>query len=283
MIVEKKDLYEYFGLDRGDAKCGTLTAFRHSQMPELGVEKTRPAMLVIPGGGYSMVSEREAEPIALRYFADGYDAFVLDYDVAPLHYPLQIAQAAMAMLYLRREAERLYLDGEHIAAVGFSAGGHLLGCISLLWDDPALSKLFGEECERIRPDASVYAYPVISCDENIWHEGTFRNFCADVVPFAEYSLEKKVRASASPSFIWATTTDDVVPVENALLLYSALHKAGVTAELHLFSKGGHGLSTCDDEVYPFAPQGEFFERCKKWIGMSLEFLRSNGFGVRTIE
>ena len=142
MKTETIDLYEYFSFEREGVKAGTLTCFRHGDMTEMRTKKIRPAILVIPGGGYGFVSQREGQPIAMRYFADGFDAFVLNYDIAPVSYPAQIVQAGMAMLYLRREAKNLDIDAEHIAAVGFSAGGHLLGCISLLWDDPALKALF---------------------------------------------------------------------------------------------------------------------------------------------
>lgn len=280
MITETIDLYEYFGIERDGAKRGTLTAIRHSQMPELGVEKERPAMLVIPGGGYVIVSEREAEPVALKFFSQGFDAFILDYDVTPVHYPAQIIQAGMAMLYLRREAENLYISQDHIAAVGFSAGGHLLGCISLLWDDPALLALFGEECEKIRPDASVYSYPVVSAEKGVAHEGSFVNFCGGVVKAEDYSLEKKVRPGVSPSFIWATTTDSAVPAENALRLYRALYTVKAEAELHLFSMGEHGLSTCDFEANSYEPDEPCIPQCRKWLDLAYEFLRVRGFTVK---
>lgn len=152
-----------------------------------------------------MVSQREAEPVALRYFAEGLDAFVLDYDVAPKHYPTQLLQAGMAMLYLRREAGSLYIDDEHIAAIGFSAGGHLCGCISLLWDDPALVQAFGkEECVRIRPDASVLSYPVVTFGEWHSHGGSFENFCGDAVKKEDYSLEKKCVPPRRPALFGQT-------------------------------------------------------------------------------
>lgn len=283
MISETIDLYDYFAFAREGAKAGRLTAYRHGDMPEMRRKKIRPAILVIPGGGYAFVSQRESQPVALRYFAEGFDAFVLDYDVAPVSYPAQIVQAGMAMQYLRREAKNLDIDAEHIAAIGFSAGGHLLGCISLLWDDPALKALFGDDCERIRPDASVYSYAVISSGENISHGGSFQNFCGEKVKKEDYSLENKVRSAAAPSFIWSTTTDNCVPVENSVLLYSALHKAGVPAELHLFAEGCHGLSVCDIEVNDDEPQGAVYPHVKNWIQLSLEFLRAFGFAVRCID
>ena len=101
MEVRKVDLFGYFGLERGEAEKGTLTAYLHADLTELKKKRVRPAMLVIPGGGYCSVSQREDEPIAVRFFAEGFDCFVLHYDVAPHCYPMQILEAGMAMLYLR--------------------------------------------------------------------------------------------------------------------------------------------------------------------------------------
>lgn len=280
MVVETIDLYEYFHIPRGGAKGGYLTAYRHGQLVSSD-KKIRPALLVIPGGGYAMVSDREGEPVALRYFGAGFDCFTLDYSVAPKHYPAQILQAGMAMLYLRREAAALDLDGQHIAAVGFSAGGHLCGCISLRWDDAALVQAFGKEaCEAIRPDASIFAYPVITSDERYTHAGSFINFCGDKVRAEEYSLEKNVRPNAPHSFIWSTSEDEAVPPENALLLYSALHRAGVTAELHIFEKGCHGMSLCNIETsWCDEPSAPISGHNAHWIEMSQEFLAEHGFAV----
>ena len=145
----------------------------------------------------------------------------------------------------------------------------------------ALKEKFGEECVKIRPDASVYSYPVITCAEAISHGGSFDNLCADVVRREDYSLEKKVRPAACPSFIWSTTTDSAVPVENSLLLYTALHKANVPVELHLFEKGPHGMSTCDGEVNWDEPSDPAYRHVKNWLPLSFEFLKEHGFAVRS--
>ena len=284
MIVETIDLYAYFGMPRGGAKGGYLTAYRHGRLPMLE-RKIRPAMLVIPGGAYLFVSDSEMEPVALRFFAAGYDAFALNYSVAPEeHYPAQILQAGMAMLYLRREAASLDLDGGRIAAVGFSAGGHLCGCISLLWDDPALVSAFGEEaCSGIRPDAAILSYPVVTSDARYWHEGSFVNFCGDAVKAEDYSLDCKARPNDPPCFIWSTSADEAVPAENAIRLYSALRKAGVAAELHVFEKGCHGMSLCNGETACAEPSASVCSHHAHWVELALEFLAEHGFAMRKAE
>ena len=280
MICERIDLYAYFGIRREGEREGHLLSYRHPQFAELGERRVRPAMLVIPGGAYAFWSEREGEPVALRYYAAGFDCFVLEYDIAPVSYPAQILQAGMAMLYLRKEAEALSIDPAHIAAVGFSAGGHLCGCISYLWDDAALRAAFGEECARIRPDAAILSYPVVSADKEVAHADSFRNFCGDAVSPQAYSFEKHIRPAAPPTFVWATSQDALVPPQNALLLYASLLRQGVAAELHLFDRGPHGMSVCAEDVAFADWDKDAMAHAAHWLPLSLEFLRARGFVPR---
>lgn len=274
MLIEKIDLFEYFHAAREGAERGTLTCFRHTQVEELRLRRLRPAVLVIPGGAYAFVSQKEAEPVALRYFAQGFDCFVLDYDITPHSYPEQLTEAAMAMLYLRRERDALDLSGR-IAAVGFSAGGHLCGCISLLWDDPVLSAAFGADCALIRPDAAILAYAVVSSERDCLDEETFVNFCGSEAPYERYSLERAVRTDAPPAFLWATVNDAEVPIENSIRLFRALCAAGVPAEYHAFEAGQHGLSVCSEEVLSACTAQT--EHVRHWLRLSLEFLRAHAF------
>ena len=200
---------------------------------------------------------------------------MLHYDVAPdCGYPTLLLEAGMAMLYLRREGERLSLDGK-IAALGFSSGGHLCGCIGLLWDDLVLQEAFGEACALIRPDAALLAYAVVTSDPGCRDEETFVNFCGEEAPFDRYSLEKVVRPTASPTFLWATVDDAAVPIENSILLFRALCRAGVDAEYHAFERGEHGMSVCSEEVLAACtPESE---HVRHWLQLSVEFLQAHGF------
>ena len=97
MICEMIDLYAYFQWERGGAKRGLLYSYRHAATLEMA-PRLRPAILIFPGGGYEFVSLREWESVALCYFQEGFDAFVLEYDVAPVGcYPAVLEQAGMAM------------------------------------------------------------------------------------------------------------------------------------------------------------------------------------------
>lgn len=274
MYREKIDLYEWFQAERGKKTRGLLHVYRHVGSKEIAWKK-RSAILIFPGGGYSFVSEREWEPVAMYYYGKGLDAYVLEYNVAPdCGYPTLLTEAAMAMLYLRKEAERLHSDGK-IAVLGFSSGGHLCGCISLLWDDPVLSARFGTVCELIRPDAALLAYAVVSAEKSCRDEETFVNFCGGEAPYERYSLERIVRPDAPPMFLWATVDDAEVPIENSICLFRALCAAGVPAEYHAFEAGRHGLSVCSEEV--LSTCNAQTEHVRHWLRLSLEFLRGHAF------
>ena len=110
-----------------------LTCYLQDQSPKMPNAAIRPAMLVVPGGGYQYCSDREGEPVALAYMAQGFNAFVLRYTAdatTPIDKALQ--DGAAAMDYLRANAAELEIDPQQIAAVGFSAGGHLVASLGTL-------------------------------------------------------------------------------------------------------------------------------------------------------
>ena len=117
MICKRIDLYEYFGLNRPNGGMGYLDTYvRNNDIltserdPSLPIRK-RPAMLIIPGGGYEHVSGREGEPIAVEYMREGFQAFVLDYSIAPaVRYPSQLLEACMAMVYVKENAKELGIE-----------------------------------------------------------------------------------------------------------------------------------------------------------------------------
>ena len=279
MIYERVDLYRYFGIERGERAEGYLTAYVPDPLvPEIKA-KLRPGMLVIPGGGYRMRSDREKEPIALAYLQEGYCAFTLDYSVSTA-YPAPLIEACMAMIYLRENAGKYGLDSAHIAAIGFSAGAHLAGMLSLLAGRPEITSVLGERAASARPDAVVLAYPVITMGE--WaHEGS-----RDVITDGDealkelLSLEKQVTKEAPPVFLWHTQEDVCVPVENSLLLAAAYRKAGAPFALHIFEHGPHGMSLASPETNDQTEYDRFLAPVGKWLPLSLDWLKSRGFSVR---
>lgn len=277
MILETIDLYEYFGVPREKNTAGRLTVYARERNLEIK-EKLRPAMLVIPGGGYTWVSLREAEPVAMNFLHAGYSAFTLDYTVNTPH-PVPLLEAAMAMVYIRENAAKYFVDPEHVAAVGFSAGGHLCGSLATLFNDDCVKKALGKRAELVRPDAVLLSYPVITTGIAT-HSGSADTISGGNPELrAAMSLENRVTKDSVPAFIWHTFEDDCVPVQNALLMAEAYLKAGVPFDLHVFEKGWHGMSTVTAEV----TDGEYPEgiaRAAEWTRLALSWLSSRGFKVR---
>ena len=240
----------------------------------------RPAVLVIPGGGYSNVSPREGERIALSYNAAGFNTYILDYAVKPHRHPLPILNAAAALELIRKNSDDWNTDPDKIAVCGFSAGGHLAASVSTMWNDRDLFPN-GEKNRLHRPNAVVLAYPVISGGE-FAHRGSFDNLTGidgESELSDALSLEKRVDRTTPPTFLWHTYEDAAVPVENSLLFAWALRKNNVPFEMHIYPEGRHGTSLVSDEKYWKIPMGN---REYPWMKQSIEWLYIQ-FGIMTFK
>ena len=230
-------------------------------------------MLIVPGGGYSFCSEREREPIANYYIAEGFQSFTLDYSVAPVKYPQQLIEGCMAVAFIKENAEKFYVDKNHVATIGFSAGGHLAGMLATITGEQVVKDALGDRANLTRPDAVILAYPVITFGE-FAHKGSADNLCGDNNDLKEYlSLEKRVDKNSSPAFIWATANDGGVPSENSLMMAMAYKKNNVPFELHVFENGAHGLSLANEEVDAVNVP------VQAWKGACATWLKSRGFVI----
>ncbi len=278
MKVFNVDLYEYFGLARNGGKGGFLTCFLHDNSPEMNVNRKYPGMLVFPGGAYAFCSDREAEPIAETYYANGYNVFVLRYSLAPdVKYPTQLCEAAMAMAYIRRNAKEQFTDGKHVCSIGFSAGGHLCASLSILFGVEDIEKITGVSPQEARPDAAVLSYAVINEDG---HADSIQNLVGDNASLRPIvTLDKQLTENTPPLFIWHTTSDACVNVINAFQIAMAANEKGVPYSLHIFERGAHGLSIANSTVCG----AEWFVDCsssvKEWVALSLSWLADHGFGI----
>ena len=269
------DLYKYFGLDRPQGGAGYLSCYIQQTMAAISPGRLRPAALIIPGGGYGHVSAREGEPVALRFLAKGYSTFVLEYSVAPAKYPVQLQEAAMAMAYIRKNAVVLGVDPAMVAAVGFSAGGHLCGTLGTLFDAPEVADI--GPANLLRPNALGLCYPVAVSWGNT-HEGTYENLCGDdAVLRSRLSLDRLVRADMPPVYLWHTRDDASVPCRNSLILASALQEADVEFAMRIYRHGPHGLSTADAQVYPAGAVPQVSRDLLHWPEEMMGFFREIGF------
>ena len=229
-----------------------LEAFLHTDYEELNVGP-RKALIVCPGGGYGFLSEREAEPIALKFLAEGFNTFILRYSVgkdAANFNPL--CEILLAIKHIRGNAEEYKIIKDRVFAIGFSAGGHLAASAATLYDIPQIEDRVGPDREICRPDGVILCYPVIDAGEYT-HLWSIQNISGHEELTSEdielFSLHKHVKPTTPPAFLWHTADDGAVPSENSLLYALAMRKNKVPVEVHIYPHGNHGLALCNKETW----------------------------------
>lgn len=217
------------------SKSATLDAYLLDCETTYGQNEVRPAVLVCPGGGYLYCSPREGEPVALRYAAAGFHAFVLRYSTgreAAGFAPLK--EISWAIGHIRENASAWNIDPNKIAVCGFSAGGHLALSSGILAEN--------------KPNAMILGYPATACPnfpgadfmlKLLEGKNTVTN--ADA---AKYDLPSQVTEQTPPMFITATA-DDPLTQFCTLPLVQAYTAMGKKCELHMFQYGPHGYSLAD--------------------------------------
>ncbi len=232
---------------------------------------TRSAVLIAPGGGYlHLAIEKEGEDVARWLNAHGVAAFVLKYRLGPTyHHPAELSDAQRALRTVRARAAGLGLDPTHIGMCGFSAGGHLTATAGTLYSTNFYPPSDAIDRQSARPDFLILAYPVITLDQKYGHTGSRTGLLGDSPAPALVALlspEKHVTANTPPTFLFATTDDKIVPVMNSVLFYSALIASHVSAEMHLYQHGPHGVG--------LAPG---FPELKSWPDLLATWMRANGW------
>lgn len=234
----------------------------------------RPVIVICPGGGYGFTSDREAEPIALRFMSMGYHTVVLRYSVAPERYPKQLLQLGSLVKHIKDNAEEYHVNPDKIFVAGFSAGGHLAASYGVFWDKEDLWNEIGATKKDLKPAGLILSYPVITSGEYAHHD-SFKNLLGERYEELKdkMSLEKQVSENTPPTFLWHTFTDDAVPVDNSLLFFRALKKYGVPTELHIYPCGRHGLALADKETSNVLGD-DVQKECQSWVSLAQTWLDS---------
>ena len=250
-----------------------MTVYSMSNMTEVNPNQKRPAVLIAPGGGYNMVSQRESEPVMTQFLSLGYTVAVLKYSVNPAKYPTQLLEISRAMWILRSESEKYQVDVDKIAVIGFSAGGHLTANLGVSWNKDFIQKTIGMPAGMNKPNAMILSYAVIS-SKFFPHKGSFNSLLGENPTDAqlnEVSCELHVGQHTPPTFLWHTATDNVVPVENTLQFSLALSNNKIPFEVHIYPEGQHGLSISTNDVNsPNEHAAAWVPACLKWIDMTLK-------------
>ena len=239
-------------------------AQRQPSLMPFKVEESKGAVVVIPGGGYTMKADHEGRAIAEMINEAGVSAYVLDYRVKPCHYMAPLSDASRAIRLVRS------MGYEKVAILGFSAGGHLCCAAATLYGpgDPDSP----DPVERLssRPDGFIPCYAVVSFTA-FRHQGSVDSLLGDRKTdydlLRRFSAELNVTKDTPPAFIWHTASDQAVPVENSLRLAAALANAAVPFEMHIFPEGQHGLGLAKD-----MPQ------VAQWAGLCQGWLIRQGYG-----
>jgi acetyl esterase/lipase len=211
---------------------------------------TKTGVVVAPGGSYThLATEKEGYAIARWLNERGVAAFVLQYRLGPkYHHPVELEDAHRAIRMVRAHAGEYGVATDQVGMWGFSAGGHLTATAGTHFDSGDASASDVVERQGSRPDFLILGYPVITFEEPYVHHGSLKFLLGDSPdPKLVNSLseETQVTKETPPTFLFATTDDKTVPVMNSVMFYSALVKAGVPAEMHLFQQGAHGVGLAE--------------------------------------
>jgi acetyl esterase/lipase len=230
------------------------------------------AVVVCPGGGYTHLAyEKEGTRIAEWLNLRGITAFLLTYRLAPrYHFPAPILDAYRSMRWVRSHAQEYDVDPDEIGMWGFSAGGHMVGIVGTHFDggNPDAA----DPIDRVsdRPDFVISSYGGLSLQPGIAKPGAMHSLLGDHPSqklIEDMSPDLHVTAQTPPYFIYATTTDQAVPVLSSVSFYTALVRAGVPAELHIFEKGPHGTALAQSypELHTWPELLENWLRLNGWI------------------
>lgn len=231
------------------AKGDNVQRVTHVSVPTLAVypirqgKKTKPAVLICPGGGYHILAYNlEGTEIAQWLNNIGVAAAVLKYRV-PQNRDGALQDAQRALGLLRARAREWAIDPNRIGVLGFSAGGHLSATLSNHYAKRFYPLVDSSDSVSCRPDFTVLVYPAYLGDDE-------DNLIGDI----------PVTNQTPPAFI-VQTQDDKKHVSSSVAYYRALSRAGVAAELHLFPTGGHGYGL---RPGPY-PVLQWPELCGEWM------------------
>ncbi len=268
-----KDEYEFLG---EDGRNPMVDIYLPSNLSQIGREdEKRPSIVICPGGAYMMCSQTEAEPVAFHFLPEGYNVFVLTYSVTPHCYPAQLLEVAAVFDLIKKNADSWHCDIERTAIMGFSAGGHLAAHYTNASVNEEVRKFFPDSK---RVEASILCYPVISANSEIAHKKSF-SFLLGHEPSSlekeRFSCENMVSVNTPPTFIWHTSLDENVNVQNSLVYAQALSRFEIPYEMHIYPFGRHGISTADyhtnNQLDPEVLRNHIWlSSVKEWLNLTLK-------------
>jgi len=279
--AEQIDLWRGNMSDKGGSKNGEIINDKGSvtnvSTPRLIVHQPKisngTAILVISGGGYAHIElGKESNPTANWLQSEGITAFELIYRLPQegwktTNVPFEDAQRAMRLI--RSMANKYGFDQNKVGILGFSAGGHLAGITSTLFDKKFYKPVDAIDSLSSKPNFVGLIYPVITMlpPNNKTH--SYKSILGNnptTVQQTNFSVEKQVTTDTPPTFLAQAFDDPISPVDNSFLMEDTLRKAKVPVEMHIFQNGGHG--------WGLGKQGT---TVSSWPNLFKNWAQSNGF------
>jgi len=291
MLGEKVQLWD-------DNQNVSYTKYLTDNSYEIDINRQRPAMIVCGGGAYLRISDREKEPVALFFLNQGYQVFVLDYTTnatGDARYPNPVYDLAKMVSVIRQNATAWKIHPDKIAAVGFSAGGHLCACLATQWHQTYLCEKLSVQSEMIKLNAAVLCYPLLDYiySKMMLDKDPEKDLPPVTMPETKNEIMKKVVKLAvgdnatdeqlknaspyyhvsektSPLFIWHTADDELVYAGQSMRFALKLEEHKVPYELHVYQSGVHGLSLANKQT---TGKSQFInDDVSGWVQLASRFL-----------
>lgn len=267
----------------GDGRV-TLVTYLHEDYDEVFSRfqpKSRPAIIVLPGGAYGFLSEREGEPVALTFLKEGFQTFVLNYSVGDFSvFPNPLDDISKAIWEVRRRAKEWHIDPDAIIPMGFSAGAGVAALAATQWNTPGLAERLGIPEGGNKPNGAVLGYgaarnSTITDDPEAYQPPFLGKIAKDRTPQLEFP--DYVGPHTPPLFIWCTRYDKYVPLANKLMMAQAMQDFDLPYELHIFQHGQHGMSVSNqlsaygDPEHQNPSVAQWVPLCVSWLQQQFLF------------
>ncbi len=255
----------------------------------------RPAVILCPGGAYMGITEKEAEPVALRFLSEGFCAFVLRYSIGAelARFPSPFIDAAAAVRMVRENAEHWGIHPDKIGICGFSTGGQVATVLAATWREDYFVRALMRDSIWYRPNALLLGYPLLDFDRFLLRnqgkspeqdtllqmltQTTLGTAQPEKSMLEEWNVANRVSPDMPPTFLWTTAEDQLISPEDYEDFLRALTKHCIPHEFHVFEKGSHGVSLgdrtvgySDEEIKGLGNTPEWAERAIHWVRQQLD-------------
>jgi acetyl esterase/lipase len=222
-----------------------------------------------------VVIDKEGYEIGRWLAARGYTVFVLFYRLPGEGWragaDVALADAQRSMRLIRARARDYGISPDRVAAMGFSAGGHVCSDLATRFAAPVYDPVDAADRLSARPDIAAPIYAVQSMTLPLAHPGSRELLIGKAASRATetaHSTAANVARDTPPCFLVHAEDDPTVDVGNSLEFRAALKAAGVPVETHLFTAGGHG----------FGLRRAMGKPAEIWPELFLAWARTQGFG-----